>query len=59
MRNTINDTLKDAKMRFEESISGLNSAFNTLSALFKKKVVKIKVKIAENFASTALRLDKV
>jgi len=57
MRQSIGESLKDAKMRYESSISNLNGAFDNLSTLFKSKVTKIKVKIAENFAAIDLRLN--
>lgn len=50
MRQNIGETLKDCTERFESSITNLNGAFDNLSALFKSKVTKIKVTIAENFA---------
>ena len=50
MNQMIAVDLQNVKETYDKAVEGLDNIFEKLNTLFKEKVIKIKSKVAENFA---------
>ena len=59
MNQMIAVDLQNVKETYDQAVEGLDNIFEKLNTLFKEKVIKIKSKVAENFAQFEIRFSQL